>query len=136
MAITAKLSGQEPLSATVAEQEKASATLPGGITVIQHPKHYIPSVTQEDAETMVVSFAPSEDGMEPIDDAVITLPVGPQGPEGPSGVLGTDDTLTLSEDGILSVNTADKPEADNTLPITAAAVHTTVGNIEVLLGTI
>ena len=47
----------------------------------------------------------------------------------------TDETLSL-EKGILSVNTADKPEQDNTLPITSAAVHTTVGNIEVLLGTI
>lgn len=47
----------------------------------------------------------------------------------------TDETLTL-EGGILSVNTADKPEQDNTLPITSAAVHATVGNIEVLLGTI
>jgi hypothetical protein len=46
----------------------------------------------------------------------------------------TDDTLTL-KNGVLSVNTADKVE-DNTLPITAAAVNTTVGNIEILLKTI
>lgn len=46
-----------------------------------------------------------------------------------------DKTLYL-KDGVLGVNTANEPEADNTLPITAAAVHTTVGNIEVLLGTI
>ena len=36
----------------------------------------------------------------------------------------------------LSVNTAKAVEQDNTLPITAAAVYTTVGNIEVLLGMI
>ena len=47
----------------------------------------------------------------------------------------TDETLTL-KDGVLSVNRATAVEKDNTLPITAAAVHTTVGNIEVLLGTI
>ena len=48
-----------------------------------------------------------------------------------------DSTLNLdTETGVLSVNTADSPEADNTLPITAAAVYTTVGNIEVLLETI
>lgn len=50
----------------------------------------------------------------------------------------TDKTLTL-KDGILSVNTVDKlndETADNTLPITAAAVNVTVGNIEVLLQTI
>lgn len=36
----------------------------------------------------------------------------------------------------LEVNTANTVEADNTLPITAAAVHTTVGNIDALLQTI
>lgn len=47
----------------------------------------------------------------------------------------TDETLTL-DNGKLSVNTAQEPELDNTLPITAAAVHTTVGNIEIILKTI
>ena len=46
-----------------------------------------------------------------------------------------DKTLKL-EDGILSVNTADKVEEDNTLPITSAAVYTEVGNINALLATI
>lgn len=36
----------------------------------------------------------------------------------------------------LSVDTADTVEKDNTLPVTSAAVAATVGNIEVLLGTI
>jgi hypothetical protein len=36
----------------------------------------------------------------------------------------------------LSVDTATEVEPDNTRPITAAAVYETVGNIEVLLGTI
>lgn len=47
----------------------------------------------------------------------------------------TDATLTL-ENGVLRVNTASKVEADNTLPVTSAAVNVTVGNIEVLLQTI
>ena len=47
----------------------------------------------------------------------------------------TDDTLRL-ENGILSVNTADAAEPDNTLPITSAAVYTQLGNIETILGTI
>ena len=47
----------------------------------------------------------------------------------------TDETLSL-KDGVLSVNTAQQPEPDNTLPITSAAVHTTVGNIEIILQTI
>lgn len=47
----------------------------------------------------------------------------------------TDETLTL-KDGVLRVNTAAVVEADNTLPVTSAAVHVTVGNIEALLETI
>lgn len=47
----------------------------------------------------------------------------------------TDETLTL-KDGVLSVNTAKEVEQDNTLPITSAAVYTTVGNISALLDTI
>ena len=47
----------------------------------------------------------------------------------------TDETLTL-EDGILSVNTADVVEEDNTLPVTSAAVYAEVGNINALLATI
>lgn len=47
----------------------------------------------------------------------------------------TDHTLKL-ENGILSVNTTDQMEKDNTLPITSAGVYATVGNIEALLKTI
>jgi hypothetical protein len=47
----------------------------------------------------------------------------------------TDKTLKL-ENGILSVNTTDEMEKDNTLPITSAGVYATVGNIEALLKTI
>lgn len=47
----------------------------------------------------------------------------------------TDHTLTL-KDGVLKVNTANDAEADNTLPITAGAVYTQLGNIEILLETI
>ena len=47
----------------------------------------------------------------------------------------TDATLTL-KDGILSVNTTNQMEQDNTLPITSAGVYATVGNIEALLKTI
>lgn len=47
----------------------------------------------------------------------------------------TDETLIL-ENGILSVNTTNDMERDNTLPITSAGVFATVGNIEALLKTI
>lgn len=46
-----------------------------------------------------------------------------------------DETLSL-KNGVLSVNTADTAEENNTLPITSAAVFTEIGNINVLLGTI
>lgn len=45
-------------------------------------------------------------------------------------------SLKVTGVNTLEVNTADAAEADNTLPITAAAVHTTVGNIDALLQTI
>ena len=47
----------------------------------------------------------------------------------------TDETLTL-KNGILSVNTTNNMEQDNTLPITSAGVFAAVGNIEALLKTI
>ena len=47
----------------------------------------------------------------------------------------TDETLNF-KNGVLSVNTADAVDNDNTLPITSAAVAVTVGNIEVILKTI
>lgn len=46
-----------------------------------------------------------------------------------------DETLSL-KNGVLSVNRATVVEQDNTLPITAAAVYTEVGNINALLSTI
>ena len=60
---------------------------------------------------------------------------GGSGGGGGGSFANIDNTLRI-KDGVLGVNTADKVEQDNTLPITSAAVHTTVGNIEVLLGTI
>ena len=44
--------------------------------------------------------------------------------------------LMWDSQGRLAVQVADTAEADNTLPITAAAVHTELGNIEILLQTI
>ena len=44
--------------------------------------------------------------------------------------------LMWDKQGRLAVQVADEAEADSTLPITAAAVHTELGNIEILLQTI
>lgn len=53
-----------------------------------------------------------------------------------AGVAKVGDNLKIDGEGRLSVDTADDVDGDNTRPITAAAVYATVGNIEVLLGTI
>lgn len=63
----------------------------------------------------------------------VNIPTGGGG--GTSYVIG--DGLKLDpESNTLSVDTANAVEQDNTLPVTSAAVYTTVGNIETLLGTI
>lgn len=46
-----------------------------------------------------------------------------------------DETLTL-EDGVLSVNTVDAVEENNTNPVTSGAVYKEIGNISALLATI
>lgn len=56
--------------------------------------------------------------------------------ENPVKQFETDETLTLSPEGVLSVNRAEVVEQNNTLPITSAAVYETVGNINALLATI
>lgn len=50
--------------------------------------------------------------------------------------LEIDNKTLIFDDGVLRVNTADAVEQDNTLPITSAAVYTTVGNIGAILDTI
>lgn len=51
------------------------------------------------------------------------------------GVIVGED-LQITPEGVLSVQKATAVEADNTHPITAAAVFTEVGNINALLATI
>lgn len=58
-----------------------------------------------------------------------------ENPISPGVKFETDNTLVL-KDGILSVNTTNQMDQDNTLPITSAGVFATVGNIEALLKTI
>lgn len=62
-------------------------------------------------------------------------PVHVSGGGGGGYIIG--DGLKLdAESNTLSVDTADKVEKDNTKPVTSAAVHTEVGNINALLATI
>lgn len=114
-----------------------------------------------DISTGIISFEADLPGTP----SIVIGAQGPQGPQGPPGKtpvkgvdyftqdeiadvveevkrdisagveIHTDETLTF-KDGILSVNTTDAMEQDNTLPITSAGVFATVGNIEALLMTI
>jgi hypothetical protein len=108
-------------SMTEAEAYAATATAYAGQTI---------KVKLDDGKYHLYTLQPSSSGLvlEEISVNVEDVPTG--------GVdFETDDTLTL-ENGILSVNTTDKVESDNTLPITSAGVHATVGNIDALLQTI
>ena len=81
----------------------------------------------EKAQGLVESL-PS-DFME-LNDDVIRLRQDMEGLKKPE--FKTNETLVFRE-GVLCVNTTEKVEADNTLPVTSAAVDTVVGNIEILL---
>ena len=85
--------------------------------------------TSFDAEEQVFDTVFEPD--EPVFDTEFEAEVS-----GDMGYTFTTDETLIWKDGVLSVNRATEVEKDNTLPITAAAVHTTVGNIEILLGTI
>lgn len=70
----------------------------------------------------------TESTVEELEERVIVLEKGQQ-------TIETDETLSFTG-GVLSVNRATDAEADNTLPITSAAVYVEIGNIDTLLKTI
>ena len=95
--------------------------------------YYTPKVSQPATNTMLVEHTPSKAGMPAVEPVTINLPVGSDSSQ--NGDFKTDKTLSM-EDGVLSVNTTNAIEQDNTLPITSAGVYAAVGNIEELLKTI
>ena len=92
--------------------------------------YYIPNVELLESNHLKFSYTATKEGMPEISDRYFELPGS-----GGNVDFKTDETLTL-KDGILSVNTTDQMEQDNTLPMTSAGVYATVGNIEALLKTI
>lgn len=83
-------------------------------------------------------FVKTINGNEPDENGNIQVSGGSGGGTGGNvdvSNLQTDETLKI-ENGILSVNTTNRSEQDNTLPITSAGVFEAVGNIEALLKTI
>lgn len=106
---------------SIAEAENYAAT-----SAIAYPGQTIKALG-DDGKYHIFTLQPSETGYA-LEEVSVTGPAGPVD-------FKTDETLTL-KDGVLSVNTTDVMEEDNTLPITSAGVYATVGNIETLLKTI
>ena len=52
------------------------------------------------------------------------------------GGIKVGENLKIDENGVLSVDTATDVEQDNTKPVTSAAVHVQLGNVEVLLASL
>lgn len=53
-----------------------------------------------------------------------------------AGIVTVGKNLSITKDGVLSVDTTDNAEQDNTKPITSAGVNLVVGNINALLAVI
>lgn len=53
-----------------------------------------------------------------------------------AGIVAVGNNLSITEDGVLSVDTTDDAEQDNTRPITSAGVNLVVGNINAILAII
>jgi hypothetical protein len=53
-----------------------------------------------------------------------------------AGIVAVGKNLSITEDGVLSVDTTNSAEQDNTKPITSAGVNLVVGNINALLAII
>lgn len=122
----------ERFSAQFHEDDQSFDAFGKGVVLVNGKDggYYTPDVTQPNSNTLSFGFTPSESDMPEVPKVEVVLPSG----SGGGTSFKTDETLTL-KNGVLGVNTADEVGA-STLPVTAAAVDTVVGNIEVLLGTI
>lgn len=85
-----------------------------------------------DSESADDSARRAEEAAKRAEESAATAEWRPATTKTLGGII-VGDNLLVDEAGRVSVDTADEAEADNTRPITAAAVHTTVGNINVLL---
>lgn len=91
----------------------------------------IPDITEEDTDKLLA-----------VVNGEIVLIDNPEDGEIPENILTLENISELMGEnleysgGKINVLTASAPEADNTRPITAAAVQETVGNINSLLNTI
>ena len=126
--LTAEIVDSEPLLVALDEEPLEAEVSEEGMVLGDPTGKYIPipSIAKE-GQTIVVESV-DENG-KPTKWRATDFPK--------SGVsFTTDKTLKLSADNVLSVNTTNDAEKDNTLPITSAGVAATVGNIEIILKTI
>ncbi len=106
------------------QQGDVKTTLPCSICVLPSIASMIDDSAVQPDESMWASVLTRLDRLEKY------------GGGGGGMVFTPGNALELTDDGVLNVKTASAAENDNTLPITSAAVAASVGNIEILLGTI
>lgn len=117
------------------KEEKILSTIPLVLEVIKPPDVTDQMVSTDDFRTLknLLSIASEIISGGGSSGGITELPIA-----SPSvlGGVKVGKNLTISASGVLTVDTADDAEQDNTRPITSAAVHTIVGNIDSLLATI
>ncbi len=89
---------------------------------------------RETESVINANLSDSSETLKPNFGEVQTITTGGGGGGGTCNFT-TDETLSFVNN-VLSVNVAHEPDPDNTLPITSAAVATSIGNIDELLKTI
>ena len=112
--------------------QKQNITLYNGDNGVPGKDGFSPTITANETDKEITLTVTDVNGTHTVSIPRVPPSMGEPG-VGTSFV--TDETLTL-ENGVLSVNTTNDMEQDNTLPITSAGVYATVGNIEALLKTI
>lgn len=125
--------------------------------------HYIPAVGGGDTPTWEAvqnkPFSTLGSGLSVDENGVLSVPEGGGGSpediqnavnkyltENPvrvdiatsekAGIVTVGKNLSITKDGVLSVDTTDSAEQDNTKPITSAGVNLVVGNINAILAII
>lgn len=124
-------------------------SIPIEIPVGEPGGYYIPTLRQVSDTEIEVSYTPSNPGMPSVKPVIIEVDLTGYATEkfvtdkiaeaelnGGNVDFEVDNKTLKLENGVLSVNTTNDMEQDNTLPITSAGVFATVGNIEALLKTI
>jgi hypothetical protein len=106
--------------------------VPGGYT------NLVPTPPPTPPETFYLK-TPDEKiwGFQWVDDSILEIKINGvwrrMGAGGLAELVIDNHTLVYDTNGVLKVNTTNDMEQDNTRPITAAGVHTVVGNINSLL---